>query len=912
MLVHVDFIARLREEEPEEILKSLVAEFHATVRLTEVEPVRRSLRLTKAKASLLVALCDLGGVWDVEAVIGSMTLIADAALQAALNFLLLANNRKAKLLLQDESDPSICCGYVVIAMGKHGAHELNFSSDIDLIVLYDPDTAPLATGIEPSIFFVKLTRDLVALLQDMTEDGYVFRVDLRLRPDPRATQVAIALEAAATYYENLGQNWERAAMIKARPAAGDMTLGNEFIARLKPYIWRRYLDFAAIADVQSLKRQIHAVKGHGDIAVRGHNIKLGRGGIREIEFFVQTQQLIAGGRNPALRGQKTLDMLDALADAKWIAKATAAEMGEAYKLLRRLEHRVQMVDDMQDQCIPEKRDAFENYVRFCGFIDQDTFSSVLRTTLETVQRHYQALFADSDELSVQGGNLVFTGGEDDPDTIETLKQLSFREASEVSATIRGWHFSRYNATRSKRSREILTELMPKLLSAFAATGDADQAFFAFDKFMQGLPAGVQLFSMLKANAHLLELIARILGTAPRLAQQLSRQPRILEAVLDPAFFGPLPAVSEIENAVAQMLTQDLPLEEAMDRARIAGREQMFRVGVRVLSETVSAEEAGGGYANVADVMVQKLHVAVERDMQRQFGCMKGGASGLIAMGKWGGREMAASSDLDLILVYSHDSDAEMSDGRRPLSPSQYFARLTQRLISAITAPTSEGTLYDVDMRLRPSGSKGPVAVSLESFIAYQNESAWTWEKMALTRARVVSAPAGLAARLQECINTSLLGERDSAKTLVDICDMRKLMLSEHKDQSRWDIKRKRGGLVEVEFIVQALMLVHAQSHPSILGTNTRDAIRNLASNDCIDHASARVLLDAWHLYSRITQLLRVSVEGNYEPNRATPALNLAVARAAAMPDISSTEALLDDAAQQVIGIFDKTIGIPSS
>ncbi len=298
----------------------------------------------------------------------------------------------------------------------------------------------------------------------MTEDGYGFRVDLRLRPDPRATQVAIAMEAAANYYESMGQNWERAAMIKARAAAGDIGLGMEFLLRLKPYIWRKYLDFAAIADVQSLKRQIHAVKGHGTIAVHGHNIKLGRGGIREIEFFVQTQQLIAGGRNPALRGLRTLEMLDALAEAKWISQSAADELKAAYRFMRGIEHRIQMVNDEQTHVLPQDEQAFESLARLSGFASPKDFEEKLRRTFELVQGHYSALFESAGELGTDTGSLVFTGGEDDPETIETLERMGFKRASEISATIRGWHFGRYAATRSGKSKELLTELMPQLLT----------------------------------------------------------------------------------------------------------------------------------------------------------------------------------------------------------------------------------------------------------------------------------------------------------------------------------------------------------------------------------------------------------------------------------------------------------------
>ena len=902
------FVEEILSHPPEELLASVCVGVHAAETLLSQTEIMQALRHAKAKASLLIALADLGGVWSVEEVTAALTRFADAMLNAAINWLLIDASKAGKFRIANLQNPSENCGYVALAMGKHGAGELNYSSDIDLIILYDPETAPLANGVEPATFFVRLTKRLVTILQDITEDGYCLRVDLRLRPDPRATQVAISMEAAAIYYESMGQNWERAAMIKARAAAGDIPLGVEFLQRLKPYIWRKYLDFAAIADVQSLKRQIHAVKGHGTIAVHGHNIKLGRGGIREIEFFVQTQQLIAGGRNPSLRGLRTLEMLDALAEAKWITPDAADGLKTAYRFMRTIEHRIQMVNDEQTHTLPQDGEAFESLALLSGFASSKAFEQKLRLTFELVQGHYSALFESATELGTDTGSLVFTGGEDDPETIETLARMGFKQASEVSATIRGWHFGRYAATRSGKSKELLTELMPVLLSALARSGDADSAFLAFDKFIAGLPAGVQLFSMLKANPNLLDLIATILGTAPRLAEQLSARPRVLDAVLDPGFFGALPRADEVKNMIAAIIPENTPLDEVVDRVRIIGREQMFRVGVRVLSETVSAVEAGSAFSSIAELLLQRLHGAVQQDMEVRHGKVEGGRSCVVAMGKMGGHEMTAASDLDLMLVYENEQRLENSDGKKPLNVNQYFTRLTQRLITSITAPTSEGVLFEVDMRLRPSGSKGPVATSIESFREYQKKSAWTWEKLALTRARVVSGESQLAEALTKAIAVSLCTPRDAAVTRSDVLDMRRLMVKEQGPAGVWDIKRVRGGLVEIEFIAQFLQLIHAAQNPAILDTNTHAALTKLGNAGLMDAGVAHDLKEACLLYHRITQVLRLCVSGTYDPAVSPAGLNQMVASAAIVPDIKSAESLLIDTQTRVFGLFDGIIG----
>ena len=870
--------------------------------------VMAMLRQAKKRVALLIAVADLSRAWSVEQVTAALTHFADAALGASIAWLLADYARQGKVTLAETADPQVSCGYVALAMGKQGAHELNYSSDIDLIVLYDAFTPLLGDPHEAATFFVRFTRRLVQMMQDVTEDGYVFRTDLRLRPDPRATQVAISVEAAAIYYENQGQNWERAAMIKARAAAGDIALGEEFLDRLKPYIWRKYLDFAAIADVQSMKRQIHAVKGHGEVKVRGHNLKLGRGGIREIEFFVQTQQLIAGGRNPKLRGRSTIAMLEALADAQWITREAAAELTSAYRFLRTIEHRVQMVNDEQTHMLPAEAPAFEAMARFCGFTDGASFDAEVRRVLECVQGHYSRLFESAEELGTAGGSLVFTGGEDDPETTETLLRMGYRSPSEVSASIRGWHFGRYAATRSAKARELLTELMPKLLTALAGMGDADLAFLAFDKFLSGLPAGVQLFSLLKANPRLLDLLATILGSAPRLAEQLSRRPKVLDAVLDPGFFTSLPSEAEMAQLIAAAMPDGVETDEVADRARIVGKEQAFRIGVRVLSETAGAAETGLAFSQLAGLLLGRLHQAVTEDAVRRNGHVAGGRSAVIAMGKLGGHEMTAGSDLDLIIVYDAAEGAEMSEGAKPLSLNQYYARVSQRLIAAVSAPTAEGVLYEVDMRLRPSGSKGPVAASLASFESYHRDSAWTWEKLALTRARPVCGDPGLMNELTRHIHGALREPRDAARVREDVVDMRKLMLKEQGTGGVWDVKRARGGLVELEFIAQTLQLIHAHDHPQVLDTNTLAALQKIHAAGLLSDADHAALKRAGLLYHRLTQMLRLCLDGPYDPARALPALNLLVANTAVTPDIATAEALLAEAQGEVASIFDRLIG----
>lgn len=898
-------LARILEADPDARMERLIEDVRANAAASEAE-LMRSLRLVKQEAALVIALADLAKAWGTLEATAALTRLADATLSAAVAFVLREAAADGKLELYDQRAPERGSGWIVIAMGKQGAYELNYSSDIDLIVLFDRRRARLSAPQEDVDLFVRLTKRVLRIIGERTPDGYVFRVDLRLRPDPGATPIAIPLEAAFGYYESMGQNWERAAFIKARAAAGDIEAGAEFLAELAPFVWRRNFDFAAIADVHSIKRQIHAYKGHGRIAVLGHDVKLGRGGIREIEFFVQTQQLITGGRNPALRGRATLPMLDALVDSGWIEAKVRDELREAYLFLRDVEHRIQMVADEQTHKLPKDEQGVSRIARMMGFATLDDFSRALLERLEKVQGHYARLFESSPELSSGLGNLVFTGGEDDPGTIETLAGLGFQQPKMITETIRGWHFGRYAATRSTKARERLTELTPALLEALAKTDNADQAFLAFDRLLAKLPAGVQLFSLLVSHPRLLHLLTAIMGSAPKLAETISRRPRVLDALLEPAFFEHLPDSGELAAALATSLNEARSYEEALDRARIFGQEQKFLIGVRILTGALSVAEAGLAYARLAEAIIAGLLPRVEDEFAALHGRIDDGRVAVVALGKLGGREMTAASDLDLMLLYEADSDAE-SSGERPLATPAYYGRLTQRLIAALSAPTAQGLLYDVDFRLRPSGSKGPIAVSLRAFEDYHANEAWTWEHMALTRARVVAGPQDFAAKVEMAIRAALVRPRDLEKLRADVVDMRRRLEREKGAKSLWDLKQAPGGLVDVEFIAQYLLLRHASAHPDVLATTTATALERLAGLGLLDKAAAATLIAAAGLYQGLTELLRLAIDQDFDAEHAPRGLLELLLRAGESPDIARLEAHLAETQQEARALFTEIV-----
>ena len=863
------------------------------------------LRRLKSEAHFLIALADLGQECDTETTVRRLSSLADACVGATVNFLLRDMHGQGKLALPDPTKPGEGSGLIVLGMGKLGANELNFSSDIDLILFFDTEAPALKDPLEGTDLFSRLARRLVRILQDRTGDGYVFRTDLRLRPDPGSTPLAIPVGAALTYYEGRGQNWERAAMIKARTVAGDIPAGEAFLAELQPYVWRKYMDYAAIADVHSIKRQIHAHKGHGEIAVKGHNVKLGRGGIREIEFFVQTQQLIAGGRFPALRGRATVAMLKALAEHGWIEPKVAEALTAQYWFLRRVEHAIQMIADEQTHLLPDDDAGLERIAHVLGFADADVFSAEFRKSLHTVERHYAALFETAPQLSAGVGNLVFTGDVDDPDTLETLNRLGFQRPSDICRVIRGWHFGRYRATRSAEARERLTELTPALLKAFGETRRADEAAMRFDEFLQGLPAGIQLFSLLQSNPALLRLIATIMGAAPRLAGIVTRRPHVFDGLLDPRLLSELPDRTYLATRLAAFLEAAEIYEERLDRLRIFNAEQKFLIGVRLLTGAIDPTRAGRAFSDLADLTIGAALDAVMAEFALRHGTVKDARVAILGMGKLGSRELTAGSDVDLILLYDHDPRAEDSDGARPLAPSHYFSRLTQRLIAAVSAPTAEGVLYELDLRLRPSGNKGPVATHLESFSKYQRGEAWTWEHMALTRARVVAGDAGLARVIENEID-QIVGQRHSrAKVLADAAEMRALIDKEKPPRDLWDLKQVPGGIIDLEFIAQAAVLIKGVAKDAH-STSTAETLMRLSPSFAEPEVRQR-LVDAYQLYAALTQIIRLCLTGPFERNDVPPGMAELLARQADLPDFKVLEAHLRETEQSVRSDFDRLL-----
>jgi [glutamine synthetase] adenylyltransferase / [glutamine synthetase]-adenylyl-L-tyrosine phosphorylase len=908
-LATTDFgrLRRCLETAPEQLLKACLCQLEeATGPGSSEVTLMRALRFAKQETALVIALADLGGVFDVVAATEALSAVADRFISVALRYLLREAASAGRLRLGDCASPELGCGLVILGLGKLGARELNYSSDVDIVVFFDPDCGTVAGAVDPATLFTRLTKGLVRLLQERTADGYVLRVDLRLRPDPGSTAVAISLPAAYSYYENLGQNWERAALIKARPVAGDVALGARFLSKLTPFIWRKYFDYAAIADIAAMKRQIHAFRGHEEIAVAGHDVKLGRGGIREIEFFVQTQQLVFGGKRPGLRGARTLDMLDELGREGWITREAVSDLRRSYLFLRAIEHRLQMVADEQTQRLPRDQMALEGFAKFCGYARQSQFYGDVTHHLQLVSHHYGRLFEHSPRLDVAAGSLVFTGAGDDPETLETLLRLGFKNAPLAAETIRGWHFGRRPAVRSPRAREVLTELVPSLLQAFAYSGDPDAALSTFDVALARMPAAAELFSVLKSNPPICQLFAEILGGAPRLARSVMSRPHLLDSAIDPNVLSLPLDENAFRQRARQLVESNAETEEFLDSARDFAQEELFPIGLRLWSATIDPIEGALAYSALASSIIDACFTHVERVFAEAHGRVANGRSIVLALGKLGSREMTAVSDLDLVFIYDFDPSRPDSDGPRRLHALQYYTRFAQRLISALSVATRRGKLYEVDMRLRPSGRQGPLATQFSHFADYQSDQAETWERMALTRARPIAGDSSLMAQTGDLIR-ALLRRTPGPSLGEDVHAMRRLIAQSKGEDDPWDLKLAAGGLIDIEFLVQYLLLGNAHAVPGILCTRPLTVIEKARECELLDAQDARILERAYRLFTGVTQIQRLTLDPGANVDEANAAVQRRIAKAGGEPALSALESALGEQRAEVRRIFDRIL-----
>jgi [glutamine synthetase] adenylyltransferase / [glutamine synthetase]-adenylyl-L-tyrosine phosphorylase len=828
-----------------------------------------ALRRERQDVALTVALADLAGE-SFEATTRALSDFADDALDRAI-----------EAAMRERLEGAPCQGLAALALGKQGSRELNYSSDIDPILLFDPATLPHRAREEPVEAAVRIARRVVELLQQQTADGFVLRVDLRLRPAAEATPLAVPVDAAIQHYESSALPWERAAFIRARVAAGDRALGQGFLDHIRPFVWRRALDFGTIAEIRGLSRRIRSHHARGQRPGPGYDLKRGRGGIREIEFFTQIHQLIHGGRLPAVRAPATLDALAALADAGLVAPGEADALADAYRLLRMVEHRLQMVEDRQTHSLPKENDALDAVARLAGEADGAALLARLEPVIERVGDLYDSLDAD--------------GGVQAASSDAAIDLSAFSDDARATARIAAWRDGHVRATRSAAARDALGAVLPALVAALARAPDPDVALARFDALVERLPTALNLFRLLEARPGLLDQLAAILSHAPALAEELSRRAGLLDGLIDATAFDPPPAVPDLAAAFARGDRDDY--QALLDHVRIAVGERRFQLGVQLVAGGADPLAVAEGYSRVAEAAVEVMAAAAVADFARAHGHVPGGELVILALGRLGGGRLTHASDLDLVYVFTGDFLAE-SDGPRPLGATSYFNRLAQRVTAALSVQTPAGPLYPVDTRLRPSGGQGLLAVSVDSFARYQAESAWTWEHMALTRARPIFGSSAARAAAAAVIADTLTRPRDRAGLRADVVKMRGDVATHKPPAGPFDVKLVDGGLVDAEFAVHLLQLAEKVGVDPRLGV----AARALVEARLIAPGFA----DALDLLTRLLVTLRlVSPDSTVPP---TPVRDV-VARACRQPDWPGLERAYDDARALIGGEWRRIAGI---
>ena len=896
-------------EPPAAVMERLRAELAGADPAQGRDRLMKFLRRQRSRVAVAAAVYDCFGLCGVMECAELLSDMADHAVRLAVSHLLLGRARRGDL----ERPAGDRWGYFVLAMGKHGSRELNYSSDIDLIVLYDPQAVRYTGSKTLRDCFVRVTRDLVAILQSRTGDGYVFRTDLRLRPDASSTPTAITVDFARDYYDRFGRTWERTALIKARPVGGDLAAGAAFLEQLAPFIWDEGLDFTSVEEIRSMSQQIHDFHGHGAVRAAGHDVKLGRGGIREIEFFVHMHQLAYGGRNRRLRGARLLAMLQTLEDEHHVMPREAATLRNAYLLLRRVEHRLQMVNDDQTQKLPESAEGLEQTAVFMGLDSAPELSSLIETTAREVHDLYRTRFNVPE--SEQDISAALLGGpEVSPDAVAQVAAAGFTGPEAAIEVFRGWADGRHAATASERARTIIREILHEIIAALGKTPDPDRALARLDKFLETLPQDISFFAMLRAHTWLLRLIADVMGSAPRIADTLGGNHRLLQAVLDPSFFLPIPDRTALAEELEQFLGDEggrgagNGAEWRIGRVAWWAGDRRFQVGVQTLENLISVDEASASLSHVAAVVVETLLRDVSAELAAQHGAPPGAGCAVVALGKLGADEMTFESDLDLLFIADVRDDRALTPGPRPLEARRFYARAAQRLIAALRSRSPAGRLYEVDLRLRPAGESGPLVTTLTAFRDYHDKAAWTWEQMALTRARVLCGAAEVADAVAARIREVLTRRRDPERLRLQVARMRERVAAEYPSADPFELKYVRGGLVDLEFIAQYLQLRHAADAPQVLAGGTAATFEALAGAGLLAAQEARFLAGASRMQRTLQALLRLTWNRDTPLGDAPEALHRKLAAAVECSGFADLEAKLRATQAEAEQTFQRFVG----
>ncbi len=786
---HAPFLARALERNPQ--LTALLAAGDGEAALTwaraqgdnpDTEVAVRRERLALAAA---LAVGDLAGAFPLTRVVGELTAFADRALDRAI-----------RTAIAERTGHDTADGFIALALGKQGAGELNYSSDIDPILLFDRERLTRRPSDDPGEAAQRYARRVVALLAGSTADGYALRVDLRLRPASEVSPLAVPVGAALNHYQGQALAWERAAFIRARAAAGDIAAGEDFLAAIRPFVWRSQLDFGAIEEISALTHRIRDSHAGPPAPGPGFDVKRGRGGIREIEFYAQTHQLIHGGRDASLRLRGTRAALDALAAAEWITPENAATLGEAYDRLRQVEHRLQMVNDRQTHTLPEG-EALDNVAQLGGLTDGAALVAELTAITARTGRIYEELIgrpkAAPTSVAMPASALT-----------PQLARLGFADPDALAERIEGWRDGRHAAIRSPQAIAAWDRLAPPLLEAMARSDDPQRAINRWERIIESVPSAITTFRLLDARPDLIERLVAALTLAPVLSDELARKPELLDTLIDKdALDLPGDTGAIMERMRGAAIRPDY--EALLDAIRIITGEIRFALGIQLIEGLADPLDIARALSRTAEAALHIAGDATVEEFAAKHGRIVGSELLILGLGRLGGGALTHASDLDIVYLFTGDFAAQ-ADGERPLGATIYYNRLASRIGAALSVPTAQGALYEVDTRLRPQGNQGPLAVSCEAFGKYQREAAWTWEHMALARARVLyGSPA--ARKELEAVLAEVLGAPRGHAALRDAVLGMRAEMAKHKPQSGpIDAKLARGGLVDIEFLVHYLQL----------------------------------------------------------------------------------------------------------
>lgn len=900
------FAEALTEQSVHALASGILDELSAADPAMHRDLLMRLLRRQKGRIAILVAASDCYGLRDVMECAAMLSDTADQAVRLAAEHLLLDRVRRGELGQPDGTPDAPAWGYFLLAAGRHGARELGYAADLSLIAMYDPEAVRYTGTRSPEDCFVRVTRDLVRILQARTRDGYVFRTDLRLRPDAPASPLAVERGFALKYYRRSGRTWERGALINVRPVAGDFTAAHGFLSELRPFIWEEGLDFASVEDIRSMSRQIRRFRRGGAPRGTGLDLELSPGGIREIEFFVLMHQLAYGGRSRSLRGSGVLPMLDTIRSEHLILPREATDLQDAYLTLRRIEHRIQMVNDEPTRSMPASRGGLDNVACLAGLDSADDLTRAADEAMKRAHQLFEARFAapekerDLAALMLDGP----VGGE--PESV--LREAGFDRPRDAAEIFHGWAEGRHAAISSARARAAVRAVLPDMIAALGRTPAPDRALIGIDRFFRALPADVSFFAMVKANTWLLNLIAVVMASAPALGETLRRHPRILEAVLDPAFFLPLPGREELTAALAERLGGVSEPRERVAIMETWTREHRFQAGVQILENLATAEDALRCYSDLADIAVAEVLRMAVAETEDRLGGIEGGRCAVLALGDFGASELSPDRELDVVLVADYPSGGGASDANGRARGSRFYSRVARRLYSTLERQSGPDALYRIRERSGNDVVGAAAMITLPGLLAGLSVTRPGRDMLELVRARVVCGDDQVGDAVSQAIVGAIGRGADSGRLAADVLEARDVEPGLSPGDP-FGLVQGRGGLLDLRLLAQYLVVRYAHQLPETISGDTVACFEALAAAGVLGADELRVLAGATRMLRAIGAMLSLSSEGGVTVYEAPAVLREKLAVALRFESPEALEKGYGSARERVFGIFQSRVGL---